>query len=98
MTSALPAVAARVSGHRPSDVCSTATRLLPNRTDVSQERDGCPQLRSRTSACEVRRAMIAAMHKPPGRLLTDWPSGPAGYTSAYRSACTVVYAIAKEVS
>jgi hypothetical protein len=96
MTSTLPTVAARVFGH-PSDVCWAATRLLRNLTHVSQEGDGCPQIRSRTSECEVRRVMIGAMHEP-DRLLTDWPSGRAGYASACRSTYTFVYTIAKEVS
>jgi len=97
MTSTRPAVAARVS-EDPSGVCSVATRSSRNRTPVPQARDGWPQIRSRRSECDVRRAMIAAMHEPPDRLLTDWPSDPAGYTSAYRSTYTVVYTIEKEVS
>ena len=46
----------------------------------------------------MRRAMIAAMPEPPDRPLSDWPSDPDGYTSASRSAYTVVYTHAKEVS
>lgn len=97
MTSTRPTVAAPFGGHL-SDVRSAATRSSRNCTHVSQERDGWPQIRSHVAECEVRRGMIGAMHEPPDRPLTNWPSNPAGDTSAYRSSYIVVDTKAKEGS
>lgn len=64
---------------------------------VLGQRDSSRQIRSRIRECQIRRAMIGAMHEirhcPPD----DWSGDSGADTSAYRSAYELVYR-AKEVS
>ena len=101
MTITLPPDAAGAH-RRPRHSVSAVDRAMlgssRGHTRVSQQRDGCPQIQSRWPKGQMQRAMIGAMHAPPDRLLTDWPSDTTHYTSAYRCAYTVVFTEAKEVS
>ena len=65
---------------------------------VSRDRDGWPQIQSRITEGQVPREMIGAMHELPYHPRTDRASDTTGYPSAYRSAYTVVYPQAREVS
>jgi hypothetical protein len=65
---------------------------------VSQGCDGWPQIHSLATEKTLRCRMISAMSVLPHRLLTDWLSDTANYTSTYRASYTVVYTKAKEVS
>jgi hypothetical protein len=101
MTTILPPDAARARRRRPHSV--TVVGSAPHgssrsHTHMPQQRDGCPQVQSRSPECHVQRAMIGAVHEPPEYLLTDCSPDISGYTSAYRCAYTVVYTLAKEVS
>jgi hypothetical protein len=101
MTSILPPVATsacmRPNGSLDRTGVAQSSRWSRDRSRVSQDRRGWPQIQSRITEGRVQRGMIGAMQLP-DHPLTDWSYDRTGYTSAYRSSYPVVYTQAKEVS
>jgi hypothetical protein len=97
MTSTLPAVAARAC-RRPSHVVQPPRGSSRDRSRVSQERDGWPQIQLHLPEGALPHGMISAMRELPDHPLADLSSDTTGYTSTYSSSYTVVYTQAKEVS
>lgn len=67
-------------------------------TAVSQDRDGYPQIRSRTADRQLRDPMIGAMTDMSSNPPADRSSAVTGYRPAYSSSYTHVYMEQKEVS
>ena len=65
---------------------------------MSQDRNGCPQIQGVQTASSPVDTIIHAMSDTSRHPLTDWPSDPPGYTSAYPSSHTNVYSQPREVS
>ena len=84
MTSTLPAVAARAR-RRPSRVVQPPRGSLHDRSRVSRERDGWPEIQLHLPEGALQHGMISAMRELPDHPLTDWSNDKTGYTSAYRS-------------
>jgi hypothetical protein len=67
-------------------------------SDVSQDRDGWPQIRWLAVDSALRETMIGPIARcPVTGWLTDWSSVSTGYRSAYPSSYTHVYNQQKEV-